>query len=133
LIIAIYSFIEYNIINFYIGEYQMSLLSCVVSRDLARHLREQDRRAVLADAEEDLAERLQDDEAWVWENLGDLDQGAGVRDQAVLAVAKAVIAARPNNPALSYALRKLALQEAKRQIRDRISKAEEDSALDALD
>ena len=78
----------------------MSLLPCIVSRDLARHLREQERRAVLADAEEDLAERLQDDEAWVWENLGDLDQGAGVRDQAVLAVAKAVIAARPNNPAL---------------------------------
>lgn len=93
-------------------------MDCIVERDLASHLAEQDRRAAKADAIESRAQELLKDPQFVWDWLGDIDQGDGLRGQAVKGIVRAVMAEMTRNPALAHRYRRLALKEAQCQLEE---------------
>jgi hypothetical protein len=93
-------------------------MDCIVERDLARCLAKQDRRAARLDAIEHLAAELLADPQFIWGWLGDIDQGDGLRGQAVAGIVRAVMAEIKTNPALAHRYKRLALKEAGCQLKE---------------
>jgi hypothetical protein len=98
----------------------MNTQVCLVTNHLASHLAEQDRRAARADAIESLAAELLADPQFIWDWLGDIDQGDGLRGQAIAGIVRAVMAEMKTNPALAHRYKRLALKEAQCQLKKEI-------------
>jgi hypothetical protein len=96
-------------------------MDCIVTIETASHLAEQDRRAARLDAIEQLANELLADPQFIYDWLGDIDQGDGLRGQAVAGIVRAVMAEMKKNPALACRYRRLAMKEAQCQLEEAIT------------
>lgn len=65
------------------------------------------------DHQSELADALLTEPQFIWDFLGDVDQGGGLDEQAVKAIVRAVMSEMKRNPALAHRYRVLAEQEAR--------------------
>lgn len=66
-----------------------------------------------ADQREELTEALRQDEQFLYDFLGDVDQGNGLKEQAVKGIVRAIREEMKRNPALAHRYRVLAEKEAR--------------------
>lgn len=70
-----------------------------------------------ADQREAMADALLEDPQFIWDFMGDVDQGEGLQEQAVKAIVRAVMSEMKRNPALAHRYRRLAEKEAESALR----------------